>query len=307
MKLKNSHLIAAVVILLCLYILSFIKPAFSARKPFKTALVNPKYKNEITGFCLSKGNDSVFLEKKNDFWYVKNSGQSSYIFPADSELIENLIEELIKVRKLYKISDQVSKNNNFGFEKTSQFYIKCSYKDTFSEFYFGNYDFSQLFRYFMTGKNAKVYQIDSSFEPYLTAAKSFWTEKTIISKKLLNISSSQDIQSIVINGRKITASSSDTSFASYTQSLLELRHGGMLDESIKGEDLSKLFSQSAEAEIFLELGNKKMLSLKVYKSPEENAVENQYVLLVNYENPDIRTVCKISGWTLSKMLDYKIN
>lgn len=305
MKVKNSRLLAVAVILLFLYLLSFFKPAGGSRKAFKTALLNPKYKNEITGLQFSKDKDSVFLVKKNDFWFVENDAQSSNIFPADSEVIENLINELIKVRKLYKISDKISKNNNYGFENPSQFFIKCTYKDTFSEYYFGNHDFSQVFRYFMTGKTAKVYQIDSSFEPFLTDSKAFWSEKTIISKKLLNISSSQDIQSIVIKGRKITASSSDKAFSSYAQSLLELRHGGLLDFS--GEQFSKLSAQRPEAELFIELGNKNRLSLKVFKSPEENALENQYALLVNYESLNIQTACKISGWTLSKLLDYKTN
>ena len=305
MKLKNSRLIGIVSILLSLYILSFVNFGNTSRKAFKTALLNPKYKNEVTAFQLSKGNESLYLEKKNDFWFVKADEKSSNLLPADCELIENLINQLIKVCKLYKISDQIPKNNHFGFENSSRFYIKCLYKGSFSEFYFGNQDFSEVFRYFMTGKNTKVYQLDSSFEPYLTSLQSFWAEKNIISKRLLNISSSQDIQSLVINGKKITASLSDKSFSSYAQSLLELRHGGSLDAGEAG--LSKLSSEKAEAEIFIELGNKNTLTLKVYKSPEENAIEGEYALLVNYENQNIVSAYKISGWTLSKLLDYKTN
>ena len=301
MKVKNFHLIAAAILLLCLYLLSFFKPSNASRKAFKTALLNPKYKNEVTAFQFTKKNDSVFLEKINDFWFVKNSEKSTNMLPADSFLIENLINELIKVRKLYKISDQIPKNSNFGFEKDSCFYIKCIYGDSFSEYYFGNQDFSEVFRYFMTGKNTKVYQIDSSFESWFSSMPSFWAEKTIISKKLLNITSSQDIQSIVVNGRKYTASSSDESFSSYAQNLLELRHGGILD--ISGEELSQLLTQNPHAEVLIELGNKNRLTLKVYKSPEKDALENEYALLINYENQNIQSVCKISGWTLSKLLE----
>lgn len=305
MKLKNSHLTASVILLLCLYLLSFLNFGNASRKAFKTALLNPKYKNEVTGFKLSKGDESVFLEKKNNFWFVKSSENSSNSVPADSDLIENLINELIKIRKLYKISDKLSVNNHFGFDYSSKFYIKCSYNGNFTDFYFGNQDFSEVFRYFMTGKNTKVYQIDSSFEPYLTSLESFWSEKTIISKKLLNISSNQDIQSVVVNSKRIDASSADKSFVSYTQTLLELRHGGILDTD--SAFFSKLLTHPPEAQIFIELGNKNSLSLKVYKSSEKNAVENEYVLIVNYENLNLKAVYKISGWTLSKLLQNKAN
>jgi hypothetical protein len=300
MEIKNSHLITAIIVLTFLFLLSFLNFNSERRTVLKTALINPKYRNEITEIQLSKNQDLVVLEKKNDFWFIKNPSQNNFSAPAEAETVEKLINELIKVRKMYKISDQIPKNNRFGFEKESQFYIKCSYSAGFSEFYFGNTDFSEVFRYLMTGKNTKVYQLDSSLEPYLTALQSFWTEKTIISKKIIKIDSEKDIQTVTVNGRKF--SSSDSSFASYVQSLLELRHGGLLFTDKKTAET--ILSGKYEAEIFLEFGNKTSVSLKAYKLPVESGfIENEYALFVSYDNQKVKSLFKISAWTLLKLLN----
>ena len=294
MKFSNSRLLFTAIFLFLLYLLSFFMNTGMKRKALKTALINPKYKSEITNITLSYKGESLILEKKNDFWFVKAYEDSPYLLAAENECVENFIGELIKIRNLYKISDRLPESNNFGFEKDHCFYIKCNYNDTFSEFYFGNQDFSEVFRFFMTGKNTKVYQLDSSFEKYLSVSENFWCQKTIISKSLCKISSYEDLQSVSLNGKKITSQNED--FTSYCKNLLDLRHGGSI---IAVSDLKAILSSECLARLSIELGNKNSISLKVYEIPREN---QEYALFVNYDNSKIQCLYKISGWTLSKIL-----
>ena len=85
---------------------------------------------------------------------------------------------------MYKISDKPSKNNALRLTNSDSFYIKCTYKDSFSEYIFGAQDFSKNFRYFMTGKSTAVFQTANQFEQFLTASERYWTEPEIISKTI---------------------------------------------------------------------------------------------------------------------------
>lgn len=295
MKIKNTHLIIFSALLFILYLLSFLSSDKDSRKVIKTALINPKYKAEISQIELGDQASKVILVKKNDFWFVKTFPESSDFIPAEQDLVESLLNELIKIRKLYKISDKIPKYNHFSLGKDSIFYIKPSYNESFSEFYFGSQDFSQVFRYFMTGRNTKVYQIDSSFEPLLTASQNFWCEKTIISKALLKITSNDDIQSVTVNGEK--KSRKNPEFPSYVKNLLELRHGGVMTECDYRNNL--ISSRQPSAVISIELGNKNTVNMKVHSIAPGN---QEYLLFTEYENEQYQSIYKISGWTLSKLL-----
>lgn len=289
MKIKTRYLIITAAILFLTYMLSFTNLFKSSnKKAFKTALLNPKYKNEVTSIELSQGNSQIFLEKISDFWTVKTA-QNDFSAPADSKRIENLLEQLSNIINVYKISDKIAKSNALGFKKSDSFYIKCNYKDTFGEYFFGAQDFSKNFRYFMTGKTTAVFQTANQFESFLTASERYWTEPEIISKTITKNISISDIQRITINDfqntRILTPESKN--FKDYAADLLNLRHGGIYKTEMANIPVLR---------ITLELGNKDEITIEVYNSSQEN-----YHVSVRYPKINYQADYIISQWTFLKL------
>ena len=289
MKIKSRYLISTTAVLFITYLLSFTNLFKSSnKKAFKTALLNPKYKNEVTSIELSQGNSQIFLEKISDFWTVKTT-QNDFSAPADSKRIENLLEQLSNIINVYKISDKITKSNALGFKNSDSFYIKCNYKDTFSEYFFGAQDFSKNFRYFMTGKTTAVFQTANQFEAFLTASERYWTEPEIISKTITKNISISDIQRIIINDfqntRILTPESKN--FKDYATDLLNLRHGGIYKTEMANIPVLK---------ITLELGNKDEITIEVYNSSQDN-----YHVSVRYPKINYQADYIISQWTFLKL------
>ena len=105
---KNSKiLIAVATILAILYLLSFTKSCSSSdkREKVKTALVNQKYKESIKEIFLQDATGSLKLTNEGEFWTVARITESQngplqlrIDLPASQERINNLLEELTKIR-----------------------------------------------------------------------------------------------------------------------------------------------------------------------------------------------------------------
>ena len=300
MKIKNSVLYTLSAILLFTYLLSFTKVFNSdKRKVQKTALLNPKYKEQITSIELSSENQQLILEKNNDFWIVQD-GEAGFSAPASKNQVENFINTLTKIVNVYKISDQMSKNNDYSFD----FSIKISYADTYSQLIFGKQDFSQTLRYFMTGRSAAVYQAGSDFESFLTISQRFWTEPELISKSITKNISYTDIQRITISDFQTTRilTPEDNTFKAYASDLLELRHGGIYQLQEPAEDSIAETINIPILRIKLELGNKDEIVVQAYQATEDN-----YRLSVHYPKIKYEANFKISPWTLSKLSQKELN
>ena len=206
----NIILIATSIVLFFTYILSFT--TFSStdkRKLVKTALVNNKYIDSINRFELSQGEQKITLSKEKagggDVWFILAENNTK-ILPADKELVNNFLFKLTKVINMYKISDKISQNNSFGLTDSSTFCLKYYFSDSeFQQIYFGNLDFSNSFRYLMSGKTTTVYQVENTIDTFLNTKIQFWAEPNIISKQIINISP-DSIQKITLSKNSKTKS-----------------------------------------------------------------------------------------------------
>lgn len=296
-NLSNKKLSVILVLLVALFLLSFTG-IFKAesRRTVKTALLNPKYKDELFSIELTHGTDAVFLEKKDGIWRVKHNSLNFYTVTAQNR-VEDFINELIKVVTLYKISDNLSEKNAFGLNSDKTFRIKCSYGSSFSEYFLGNQDFTRSYRYLMTGKNTKVYQIGDEIEKYLTVSLLFWTEPELISKSLVQGLSANSVQRVeiqefssgVVSAAKILTPLS-TDFSEYVNSLLDLRHGGIFDSG-NPEGGERVLS------LTLETGDKNQIFLDAFATNDEGV----FALKVFYKEYDFTATLKISAWTLLKL------
>ncbi len=300
---KNSKiLIGLTAFLAVLYILSFTKSCTSKdnREILKTSLVNQKYKNSISSFELEDSSGSLSIVNSGSFWTV-STGTGSQSLPASTDRIQNLLENLISIRNLYKISDKITEKSTFGLTNGTEFHLRYYTEDIFHELIFGNQDFSLSSRYMMTEKNTQVYETDTSLDIFLTTSIQNWAEPYIISQTILGKIAASDIQ----RAQVLDLTTNHLSSISDIQKLLDLRHGGMPD-NIDSFFFQTEYPQNPETIITLELGNKNEIEVKIYKSKKEN----EYIVNVNYKidssSAFYTSTAKISSWTYNKIKEITL-
>lgn len=110
----RTLLYAASFVLLCTGIIgTAVKRGGKNLKEVQTALLNPKYVQDINTIRLRQNARELTLFKDGGFWFVRIEGQalrntpdSASVFPADSRRVDDLINTFRKVRKMYIISDK---------------------------------------------------------------------------------------------------------------------------------------------------------------------------------------------------------
>ena len=110
----RTILYAASFMLLCTGIIgTAVKRGGKNLKEVQTALLNPKYVQDINTIRLSQNARELTLFKVDGFWFVRIERQALRhapdavsVFPADSRQVDTLIDVFGKVRKMYIISDK---------------------------------------------------------------------------------------------------------------------------------------------------------------------------------------------------------
>lgn len=110
----RTLLYAASFVLLCTGIIgTAVKRGGKNLKEVQTALLNPKYVQDINTIRLRQNVRELTLYKDGGFWFVsiegqalRNASDSASVFPADSRRVDDLIDTFRKVRKMYIISDR---------------------------------------------------------------------------------------------------------------------------------------------------------------------------------------------------------
>lgn len=294
---KNLILISSIILLTFTYILSFVTINKStSRKQIKTELINEKYQKEIVMFQLKQGNDLLTLSKVDDLWFIQKDTTFTESIPADSKRIQDFISELIKLRQIYKISDKINQNNDFGLNDDSTLTIRYYLEDsTFSDLIFGGKDFSKSYRYLMTGKSLAVFQIDSSLETFLSLNTQMWCDPNIISKSVLGPVTENDIQTVEVtatNGKTIKSPANDSEFYTKMNKLLNLRHGGL------GSAESDF---NPEYSFKIEFGNKEWATIQIALDPKDNDYNVRTEYFIETINKKYVFYSKISLWTYNSI------
>ena len=302
----NIILIATSIVLFFTYILSFTNfSSTDKRKLVKTALVNNKYIDSISRFELSQGEEKLTLSKEKagggDVWFILAENNTK-ILPADKELVNNFLFKLTKIVNMYKISDKMSQNNSFGLTDSSTFCLKYNFSDSeFQQIYFGNLDFSNSFRYLMSGKNTTVYQIENSLDTFLTTSLQFWSEPYIVSRQIININK-DSVQSIKVKYKNQTTSfsASQNNFTNKCFDFLELRHGGVATQS----EIFNANQENKQLELIFENGDKTSFKINCFELEDTIILETIY----NLNNAKTTTIyTKVSKWTYNKIKEILLN
>ncbi len=339
MSKKNKYLIIITAILTILYILSFTKSCSSKdrREKIKTALVNQKYWDSINFITLEDSAGMIELNNYKGFWtlqrvsdYTSSQMQSLPSMPVSPERMENFLNELTRVRNLYKISDKINKNSSLGLNNGTEFHITYAISDTegdtegFRQLIFGNQDFSLSSRYLMTGESTQIYEIDDSMDIYLTTSIQSWAEPYLISH-ILTANTEIQNNSLVYYDSNIEKRKSGK--ISDTKKLMELRHGGIpeINEIAELYDQGIIITKAPEMTIRLEMGDKSLIVLNINKSQKD---ENTYLVETKYfrDNPASKNAViiksssssieedtlyytsysKISSWTYNKIKEITL-
>ena len=133
----RTILYAAFFVLLCTGIIgTAVKRGGKNLKEVQTALLNPKYVQDINTIRLRRNVRELTLYKDGGFWFVSIEGQalrntpdSASVFPADSRRVDDLIDTFRKVRKMYIISDKGG-SEAFFIHNDAVFTLDFAHTDT---------------------------------------------------------------------------------------------------------------------------------------------------------------------------------
>ena len=299
----NAYLTVICILLAALYSFSFfVKPTVDKRKSVKTALLNPKYKNEISQIQIHDSSSQLFLQKNKDIWEIVDFENPFVKLPADSKRINKMIDDFSQVIGAVQVSVKVDKSDsltaqNFGFDDRAVEIDFFAGGESAGEIVFGKNDFTQTKRYIKNHSSNLAYEIEDFASIYLTTSIQSWSESGLISQQVLGNIKADDIQRIIADGRTFT--NSDSLYKEYVSKLLELRHGGI--------NLNEQFNtENSVYKIKLELGNKNNIDIFVYKASREG----NYLVQLNYLNFKTNELSvyyeSISEWTFSR-LKYQKN
>lgn len=321
MKKKVIISFVIVSILLLTYIASFFKST-DKRKAINTSLLNTKYLLLIKELDISQGDKAIQIVKKNGFWFLNELSGS---IPVEEKRVDDFFKELSKPRTAYKIAGKAKgiggtggaekQLDSYGLTDGSELVLRYYFDEpqgrnvepvrgsgNFYELIFGNHDFSGTSRFFMTGKSAAVYEIDSSLDKYLSTSPQIWYDPYIVSKTIQTKLSYKDIQRIKVDfeGKTSILTTKTESFSEKTSKLLDLRHGGLLEYESIG---------SPQMTITLEKGDISQIIISIYKTEmdSEYNVEVEHSGAFASDKAGAITVrTKISLWTYNKIKEIML-
>ena len=228
----RTILYAASFVLLCTGIIgTAVKRRGKNLKEVQTALLNPKYVQDINTIRLSQNARELTLFKVDGFWFVRierqalrNAPDAVSVFPADSRQVDTLIDAFRKVRKMYIISDRGG-SEAFFTHNEAVFTLDFAHTDANKGDYFpvsgaavndkqfGEKVFSSLriavpkngtkTLHIASGskagtKRTRVYACEDDASVFLNYNPSFWADGKLIPDCLRGGKGEKDVQKLIL-------------------------------------------------------------------------------------------------------------
>ena len=286
MNKKNLCLSIILTILVIIFVvgLNNLKYKNSSNKYISTALVNPKYKSEISKITFNDFN----LIKKANLWKVEINNN---YYPADNKKINDLISNLTKVIKLYK---KEYKKNSIKYKSSLLFYTSSEdfqYKEI-SSIGFGLTDFTNTKIEVINLKNNEVYQTENIYTEFLNKDYTYFIRKEFFPEEITNnYNTVQEIkiENFITNKTNYytkTTINNDFFYKKLNQILL------LRSEDLQLNLYNNLTQEKPITQVTLELGNNTSASFSVYFFNNEYYVKTQENLIF-----------KISQWTMNRIVE----
>lgn len=289
MNKKNLLLSIILTILVIIFVvgLNNLKYKNSSNKYISTALVNPKYKSEISKITFNNFN----LIKKANLWKVEINNN---YYPADNKKINDLISNLTKVIKLYKKEYSKNKKDIKEFNNSLLFYTSSEdfqYKEI-SSIGFGLTDFTNTKIEVINLKNNEVYQTENIYTEFLNKDYTYFIRKEFFQEEITNkYDTVQEIkiENFITNKTNYytkTTNNNDSFYKKLNQILL------LRSEDLQLNLYENLTQEKPITQVNLELGNNTSASFFVYYFNNEYYVKTQENLIF-----------KISQWTMNRIVE----
>ena len=289
MNKKNLLLSIILTILVIIFVvgLNNLKYKNSSNKYISTALVNPKYKSEISKITFNNFN----LIKKANLWKVEINNN---YYPADNKKINDLISNLTKVIKLYKKEYSKNKKAIPRYNNSLLFYTSSEdfqYKEI-SSIGFGLTDFTNTKIEVINLKNNEVYQTENIYTEFLNKDYTYFIRKEFFQEEITNkYDTVQEIkiENFITNKTNYytkTTNNNDSFYKKLNQILL------LRSEDLQLNLYENLTQEKPITQVNLELGNNTSASFFVYYFNNEYYVKTQENLIF-----------KISQWTMNRIVE----
>lgn len=289
MNKKNLLLSIILTILVIIFVvgLNNLKYKNSSNKYISTALVNPKYKSEISKITFNNFN----LIKKANLWKVEINNN---YYPADNKKINDLILNFTKVIKLYKKEYSKNKKAMPRYNNSLLFYTSSEdfqYKEI-SSIGFGLTDFTNTKIEVINLKNNEVYQTENIYTEFLNKDYTYFIRKEFFPEEITNnydIVQEIKIENFITNKTNYytkTTNNNDSFYKKLNQILL------LRSEDLQLNLYETLTQEQPITKVNLELGNNTSASFSVYYFNNEYYVKTQENLIF-----------KISQWTLNRIVE----
>ena len=310
--------------ILFLFSLVFSNKGKSAQKSVESAILNQKYKNEVAEIEITEkgeaGSESITLAQHGDFWLLTKKDEqtnSELCTLADTKIINPLIENAIKIRKMYTISDRTADYDSLGLGEKNATTLTFLKNDgtLFTKVYFGHAD-SLKNRIFIRSERSKTaYECENDFQQYLTTKTNYWSEGEILPEvknpvqiTLETHATLKADESSGILGKPTLNEKSDN-FTSKAHALLSLRHGTILSEEVTTNaiKIAELTAQDGNGRIaqitFFEktenaFGEEAEQSYFYTKSVTPSEIDSAETRFAFYSE---RAAYEISAWTFSRI------
>lgn len=218
-KFLRTLLYAASVALVCTGTIgTAVKSRGKNIKEVQTALLNPKYVQDINVIRLSGNGRGMTLYKAGGFWFVRgtegiSADEPVSIFPADSQRIDTLIDTARKVRKMYIISDRGGSESFFS-HNDAVFTLDFAHTAGSGDETIGEKVFSSLLIAVpkngaktlhiapaangTDAKRANVYACEDDASVFLNLNPSFWADGKLVPDFLKGGKSEDDVQKLIL-------------------------------------------------------------------------------------------------------------
>ena len=280
---KKLAVLTLVSFFLCAFsFLPFVRQK-SAPKAFQSALLNPSHREDVTEILLSckddngtssaqrgentketHGNAAISLKK-----HAASIGQDSSFWTAsdrlttvraDEKLVKNLLDNAIKLRKMYTISD--SKKQWASLDSAS-FVVQYRNNNTmYTKIDFFNTNSLTNRIVFTVEAQRNVYETEDTLSQFLTTDIKYWAKPELI--QTISTPISLIFQENGKNPVKITDFSPE--FERISHDVFVLRHGAILlptDSKSFGESLSQ--ASAATLTVLDEKGDSERISFYLQK------------------------------------------
>lgn len=243
---KKLSVIALILFLLCAFsYLPFVRQK-SAPKAFQSALLNPSHKDEVTEIVIEKkgdGTDAADFTDGSDGMNGANSGRKIVLqkafgdaqkafwtasdglttVRADKKVVENLLTNIIKIRKMYEISDNnmnvsflSTSRTTLIFQNDSKMYTKLSFFGT-----------NSLTNRLMLSTESKpsLYETEDDISQFLQPTVRYWAKPELVQTidEPVSFSFQEKGRSPVTIDHQYSAD-----FAEISHDVMALRHGAVL-------------------------------------------------------------------------------